>query len=163
MNRYSWILMALCALILIPASGAADDAAPEWVLTDMGGESHDVDELLAQGRNVTLVFWQTWCGPCKREAPGLAVAAAEHESGLAFFGVISGSDRDVDDKKVRSYVEKYKLPYPQIRDRDISLTKQYEVVGTPTIIVLGPGREVIYRGNHPPESWKELEGSPSGR
>jgi thiol-disulfide isomerase/thioredoxin len=160
MNPYSWILMALCVLILPPASAAADDA---WILTDMAGETHDVDELLAQGRNVTLVFWQTWCGPCKREAPGLAVAATEHAEGLAFFGVVSGSDRDIDDKKVRGYVQKYELPYPQIRDRDISLTKQYEVVATPTIIVLGPGREVLFRGNHPPESWKELEGSPSGR
>jgi len=74
MNRYAWILMALC--VLTPSSGAADDAASAWVPTDMEGESHDVDELLAQGRNVTLIFWQTWCGPCKREAPGLALATA---------------------------------------------------------------------------------------
>jgi thiol-disulfide isomerase/thioredoxin len=162
MNRL--LCIATLLMLVLPASARAEDPVAEiWTLTDMKGVAHDVDATIAGGKNVVLVFWQTWCGPCKREAPKLAIAAAEHAEGLAFFGVISGGDRDVDDEKVRRYVEKYELPYPQIRDRDIALTRRYEVIGTPTILVLGPGREILFRGSHPPESWKSLEGQAAGR
>ena len=162
MNRLLCLVATLLLVVNAPAH-ADESVTDSWTLTDMKGVAHDVDATIAGGKNVVLVFWQTWCGPCKREAPKLAIAATDHSKGLAFFGVISGSDRDVDDKKVLAYVQKYKLPYPQIRDRDIVLTRHYEVIGTPTIIVLGPGREVLYRGSHPPDDWKALEGQATGR
>lgn len=150
------LLLSIALLASSPAAAETTELDP-MVLVDMDGNPHEIDKVLDSGRRVVLVFWQTWCGPCKREAPGLALAAHEHAKGLEFIGVIAGADRDVDDEKVRAYVEKYKLPYTQIRDRDLSLVKTYEVVGTPTIIVLGDEREVLFRSNHPPEDWNEFD------
>lgn len=153
-------LLTLSVLLLVGLSPARSAAAsrteviPDPMrLTDMDGAELDIDALLAEGLNVVFVFWQTWCGPCKREAPHLAEAARAHTESLRFVGVVSGTDRDVDETKVRKYVEKFALPYPQVRDRDLALVHRYEVKGTPTILILGPGREILYRGSTPPEDW----------
>ena len=47
----------------------------------------------------------------------------------------------------------------QVRDRDLSLTKGLGVRGTPTIIVLGKDRQVLYDAHRAPEDWAELEGA----
>jgi thiol-disulfide isomerase/thioredoxin len=147
-------LLIVCLTLALSATMSRAETPPDpMTLTDMDGAELDIDGLLAEGLNVVLVFWQTWCGPCKREAPHLAEAARAHTESLRFVGVVSGSDRDVDETKVRKYVEKYALPYPQVRDRDLALVSRYEVKGTPTILILGPGREILYRGSTPPEKW----------
>lgn len=156
-TSFAMFLIGTCLAAGATVAHAGDVPADAFHVVDMDDVDHDVDAVLAGGRNVVLVFWQTWCGPCKREAPHLAEAAREHVDGLEFLGVVAGTDKDVDDTKVRRYVEKYDLPYAQIRDRDLSLTKQYEVVGTPTIIILGQDRKVLYRGNRPPEDWSAYD------
>lgn len=145
------IVFFFCSVVLIVTTPTT--AEETWTLTDMQGVEHDVDAVLDTGQRVVLVFWQTWCGPCKREAPELAKASLEFSDQLKFFGVVAGSDKDVNDDKVRAYVAKYKLPYAQIRDRDLTLVKQYEVKATPTILVLGEGRELLYRSHHLPKAW----------
>ncbi len=154
--------LALAATLLFAASLAGAGESPDpLVLTDMEGTALDVDAELASGRNVVLVFWQTWCGPCKREAPHLAEAARTHAEALRFVGVVSGTDRDVDDAKVRKYVDTYGLPYPQVRDRDLALVRRYEVKGTPTILILGPDRAILYRGAVPPDDWANYVRTPA--
>ena len=44
-------------------------AAPDFTLTDITGKEHKLSDY--RGRNVMLVFWATWCGPCKVEVPHL--------------------------------------------------------------------------------------------
>ena len=161
MRTFVWFLVV--GLLLTTSTAPAVEPTSVLQVVDMEGHDLDLDATIAAGRNVVLVFWQTWCGPCRREAPRLAEAATSHAEGLQFVGVVAGAEDDVDDEKVRAYVEKYHLPYPQVRDLDLSLTRLYEVVGTPTIIILGPGREVLYRGNHPPEDWAVFDGHPSHR
>ena len=57
---------------------------------------------------------------------------------------------------VREVAEGFALPYPQVRDRDLALTRRFEVEGTPTVLVLGPDGRLLYRGHAPPESWFSL-------
>ena len=69
-----------------------------------------------------------------------------------------GPEGTVDDAEVRRVAKAQKSPWPQVRDRDLALTKRFEVDGTPTIIVIGAEGEVVYRGHEPPASWDELAG-----
>jgi cytochrome c biogenesis protein CcmG, thiol:disulfide interchange protein DsbE len=126
--------------------------APAASLEDVHGKAHDLKTATADGSHIVLVFWQSWCSPCKKEAPVLATAAREHPD-LKFFGVISGPDKAVDEAKVQNFIEKYKLPYPQLRDRDLALTKNYGVEGTPTILVLDEKLNVLYSGHRAPKDW----------
>ena len=127
-----------------------------WVVTDRTGVCHDLDADLAAGRPVALIFWQTWCASCLRETPVLASASRAFGDRIRFFGVIPGPDAVVDESEITRTVDSFDIPYPQLRDRDLSLTRLFDVQGTPTILVLGPDKRVLYRGHAPPEDWASL-------
>jgi thiol-disulfide isomerase/thioredoxin len=135
------------------ATWASSIAAEPLELVDMDGRRHDADALIAAGHPVVLIFWQTWCTSCKREAPELARAVEEHGEALRFFGVVSGPDGLIDDEKVRRVAREWKLTHPQVRDRDLALTNRFRVYGTPVVIVLGAGGEELYHGYRLPDDW----------
>ncbi|MEN6578965.1 MAG: TlpA disulfide reductase family protein [Phycisphaerales bacterium] len=43
--------------------------APDFALTDIDDKPHKLSDY--RGKDVILVFWATWCGPCKLEIPHL--------------------------------------------------------------------------------------------
>jgi peroxiredoxin len=43
--------------------------APDFTVTDLKGNKHKLSDY--RGKNVLLVFWTTWCAPCRLEMPHL--------------------------------------------------------------------------------------------
>ncbi len=157
------ILSTALALMLLASCSGPHMSSPhegspvanpaQLLLNDLDGMPHDASQFLAKGEPVVLVFWQTWCASCIREAPAIAAAARRYEPRMHFYGVIPGSDEYVDEGKVRDMSTKLGLPYPNCRDRDGVLTQRFGVKGTPTIVVLGRQGEVLFEGHHPPADW----------
>lgn len=54
----------------------SDGSAPDFALTDTDGRPVSLSEF--RGRKVVLNFWESWCGPCKAELPGLNRFARKH-------------------------------------------------------------------------------------
>ncbi len=71
---------------------------------------------------------------------------------LSVVGVVSGPDKSVDQAKLDKVVFQLALTYPQVRDRDLSLTHRFQVKGTPDVVLLNAKREVVYRGHSLPDS-----------
>ena len=44
-------------------------AAPDFTLKDLAGKEYRLSDY--RGKTVLLVFWATWCPPCKMEVPSL--------------------------------------------------------------------------------------------
>lgn len=154
-------LVSILALVMVGCQSTPSVSTPIVVpaglsleVTDMSGRSLDLAAVLEQ-KAVALIFWQTWCKSCRQEASAL-VAAAERHSGIEFVGVVPGTDSAVNDDDVRRTAAEWKLPYPQVRDRTLALTEGLGVEGTPTIIVIGKGGEILYHSHDLPGDWTSL-------
>jgi len=88
-----------------------------------------------KGKPVALVFWASWCGPCKKELPALAALKREREDWPVEFLAVSMDTKDAD-KAVRQLAKKWDLPFPVTRDG--SLGKRYDIPGLPSLRVIGP-------------------------
>lgn len=60
--------------------------APDFTLTDITGKGHKLSDY--RGKNVLLVFWATWCPPCKMMVPHLIrLRNTTGEDNLAMLGI----------------------------------------------------------------------------
>lgn len=88
----------------------------------------------SSNQTVLLYFWGSWCGICRHTSP---VIQKLHENGVAVLGVAvqSGSDADI-----RAYLDKQAWHFDNINDADGSLSRQWQMQVTPTIVLVRQGR-----------------------
>mgnify|MGYP006442093351 CR=1 FL=1 len=149
-------LLGACAAPATAEVDAVISAPVSMQCLDIEGRSHDPSKVLASGKPVALVFWQSWCGSCVAEAPHVEQARRKFGERIEFYGVVSGPDQSVDEAAVRKVVFQNQLQYTQLRDRDGALSKHFSVQSTPTIVIIGADRQVLYSGHTLPEDWNRL-------
>lgn len=152
LSTFLLVLAAACAST-DPAPRGGTARVPATSFTAFDGRAIDLARELAAGRTVVLVFWQTWCGPCRAEAPKLRDAARAHASELVFVGVVSGPDSVVDEQELARIVERLGLSYPELRDRDGAWSKAFGITATPTLVALRPDGTEGWRAHHAPADW----------
>lgn len=87
------------------------------------------------GKPVALVFWATWCGPCKKELPALAELVRKRPNWPVEFMAVS-VDKDVHLSKAQTMVKNWQLPFPVSHSR--ALGEQMDVSTLPAIRLIGP-------------------------
>ncbi len=66
-------------------NGRVGTAAPRLSGETLDGSALSVD---FKASSTVLVFWAAWCGPCRKEQPGLNELAANYARyGIKFYGV----------------------------------------------------------------------------
>jgi thiol-disulfide isomerase/thioredoxin len=119
----------------------------------LGGGTLDLASL--RGHVVVLNVWGSWCGPCRKEAPELASAAAQLTGPaappgpkVAFVG-INTRDRQ---PMAQAFEAKYKITYPSIVDEGTLLLALRGAVppnAIPTTLVLDPQGRIAARVSGP--------------
>jgi cytochrome c biogenesis protein CcmG, thiol:disulfide interchange protein DsbE len=160
------VIAAAAALVALLAYGVAsqrtdtsiEDAvatgdrvdAPEETLPLLGG---DGEGSLAdyRGQVVVLNFWASWCPPCIDELPLLERTQRRIESrGATVLGV---NYKDIPEDALE-FVRRFRLSYPNLRDRDGEYAEDFAAVGFPeTFVVDRRGRIAAVRRGPVDKRW----------
>ena len=137
MRRFAVLLAALmlgaCSLqrdvVLIRPTVAVGSKAPALSGQNLDGQRTAVTFT---GHKTVLVFWGSWCGPCRQEQPGLTRIAGDLAAqGVQFFGVAM---RD-NGANARAFVQEFHVPYSNLLD-DGKIAFNYEVDSPPSIVLV---------------------------
>jgi peroxiredoxin len=119
--------------------------APDFQLPKMDGAPISLADL--RGKPAVIVFWNSWCPVCKKEALRInALANAYEGKGVSVLGI------NIKDSFARAEggVKEFGIKYAVARDADASVARAYKVRGTPTIVILDRQGIVRYFANELP-------------
>ena len=106
-----------------------------------GGEMSLVD---LRGKIVVLNFWASWCDPCEREAPALKAVQRD----LGNRGTVLGVVKDDSRPDALGFTKRFATTWPNVRDVDGELAREYAVRGLPETFIIDPKGRVtgVLRG-----------------
>ncbi len=87
-----------------------------------------------QGKPAAINFWASWCEPCHKEAPELERVSRRLQGRARLVGI----DWTDGTGAARSYVQQYKLTYPNLSDPDGATGSKYGLNGLPMTFILDP-------------------------
>lgn len=144
-----FLLLAGCSL-QPDVSQAAPNGRVGTAAPRLSGETLDRAALAVdfKASKTVLVFWAAWCGPCRKEQPGLNALAARYAGqGIKFYGV---DMLDHDRALARAFYAEFNVPYPSLYDDAGRLTAAYEVDSPPSFVLVD--RKGIVVGRYPGEA-----------
>src|SRR6266404_1486271 len=106
--------------------------APSLKAKALDGKPVDLHSL--RGKVVLLYFWTTWCGPCKRQLPGIEKIQNEfRDKGLVVLGVSVGEEKAT----VAKFLKTIALTYPIIQLSDGNeVVADLAINAFPTIVLI---------------------------
>jgi thiol-disulfide isomerase/thioredoxin len=147
MRSHAGALAAALVAVLAAAGARAaelrpwtgDAAPPALVLKDLEGREHRLADY--RGKVVLLNFWATWCEPCREEMPAMQ-RLQERLAGKPF--VILAVDFGEGEPRVRAFLDKMRLQFTFLLDRDGGVARAWRVRVLPVSFVIDPGGGIRY-------------------
>ncbi|MHC4271606.1 MAG: peroxiredoxin family protein [Planctomycetota bacterium] len=106
--------------------------APDFTLTDINAKKHSLSDY--KGKEVMLVFWATWCGPCRIEIPHLIELRKSMSEEKLVILAISNEPEDV----VKNFVSNNNLNYTVFATRAALPAPYNTVTGIPSSFFVDP-------------------------
>jgi len=119
-----------------------DRQAPEFSASALDGRTVSLADFRGQ-KKVVVVFWASWCGPCRLEMPSLVNFYKTYHKDSSDFEVLAVSI-DEDPKEVTRFASAQKLNFPVLLDPQQRVADSYEVEGIPTMFVIDKNGKIIY-------------------
>lgn len=127
------------------------ESAADFTLPDKEGKSFSLSSF--RGNFVLLDFWASWCGPCRKEIPNLKkIHDAFRDKN---FKIISVS---IDEQKKPWLValNKEKMGWLQLHDKDFSASSSYGIISIPQVFLISPEGTILAKNLHGEQIWEVL-------
>jgi peroxiredoxin len=111
--------------------------APNFTVTDLAGKKHQLSDY--RGKNVLIVFWTTWCPPCRLEIPHLIELRKTISEDEFAVLAISNEKRDL----VKKVVDKVGINYTVLLEKDdmsepFGVMRIFRTTGIPCSFYIDP-------------------------
>jgi thiol-disulfide isomerase/thioredoxin len=147
----SGLVLALCmACSSVDVGPREGRVAPAFLA--MGLDGTEVSLEASRGQPVLLVFWASWCAPCRAEAPEIARASRDYGDQIRVLSVNAGESPET----VAAAVPSMGVAGQVLLDPRGEVRRSYEVQGIPLVLVLDAQGVVRYRGNRLPTDLHRL-------
>jgi thiol-disulfide isomerase/thioredoxin len=94
-----------------------------------------------RGEVVVVNFWASWCGPCRKEQPGLERLWGEYEQrDVQFLGV----DFRDDPAAALTYLDEFDVSYPSVADDGV-IAHRFRVPYLPATVLVDRSGQMRYR------------------
>lgn len=107
-----------------------------------GGRFRLADHL---GSRVLLVFWASWCGPCRRELAELVARRRDADLRYLWIETVSIDDHP---EQAKLFASDVKLPWPVVMSpagRKNTVRKRYHVAAVPDAVLIDEDGRVVAR------------------
>ncbi|MEZ4485798.1 MAG: TlpA disulfide reductase family protein [Syntrophotaleaceae bacterium] len=122
------------------ANAVVGALAPEFTLTDISGGQLSLGQF--RGRNVLIVFWASWCPPCRAEMASLQLLHNSNTvKNLAILAVNAGETQG----QVAAFVSQQKLTLPVLLDVENDLQQLYGVYQLPLAFLVDSQGKIVAR------------------
>lgn len=112
------------------------------VTAEYDGKTQSLSEFVKPGQWTIIDFWASWCGPCKREVPGIkALYDKYHSKGLNVVGV---AVRDKPEDTLAA-MEQLGITWPVILNGGADVLETYGIMGIPCIMLVNPEGVIVAR------------------
>ncbi len=108
-------------------------------IKNQAGETINFDQY--KGKVIFLNLWATWCGPCRVEMPSIQALYEKMDSSKVVFVMLS-IDKDSDQPKIRTFINKYKYTFPVYQPSGY-LTSQLDIPSIPTTFVINKEGKIV--------------------
>ena len=112
---------------------------PDMQLADLDGSRYDLSKL--RERVILVNFWASWCPPCVREMPSMQ-RLKEKMADRPF--TILAVNMAESNAEVRAFIDKTRIDFPVLMDRDGAMLKRWKVIVFPTSFVIDPAGRIRY-------------------
>lgn len=123
-------LLVCCIGCVVPIGSKVGDKAPDFTLSTLDGGQVRLADL--KGSPVVLVFWTTECGACIYQMPFLEEAHDELGNDVEFVNINIGEGS----YQVQAVIDYYGFSLPVALDSDEMVSTDYNIIYTPTNIVI---------------------------
>ena len=117
------------------------EKALNFSLKDQYGFIHTLDNY--KDKKVLLVFWGSYCNPCKKELPTIEKLYKNYGKNEKDT-IILGMNRE-EENKVKQFLEDNNYTFPTTILKGKKVIMDYLVEAVPTFILLNSNREIISR------------------